>query len=53
MPNQSLAKGIFLAVVAVFFSVYALQYDIGSLSNAGPGLFPSPSAACCCCLRSS
>ena len=40
MPNRQLARGLCLAVIALLFSVSALQYDIGTLSNAGPGLFP-------------
>ena len=38
--NQDLARGVFLALIALFFSVYAFQYTIGTLASAGPGLFP-------------
>jgi len=40
MINQNVARGIFLAAVSLFFAVNALRYPIGSLSHAGPGLFP-------------
>ena len=40
MLNQNLARGAFLAAIALFFGIYALQMPIGDLSNAGPGLFP-------------
>ena len=38
--NQDLARGLFLALIALFFSAYAYQYTIGTLASAGPGLFP-------------
>ncbi len=38
--NQNLARGVFLVAIALFFGGYALQYPIGTLSAAGPGLFP-------------
>ncbi|MBD3848554.1 tripartite tricarboxylate transporter TctB family protein [Bosea sp. SSUT16] len=40
MPNQQIARGVFLAAVALFFAVNALRYPIGTLAHAGPGLFP-------------
>lgn len=40
MPSQSLARGLFLALVAAFFAGTALTYRVGDFSRAGPGLFP-------------
>ena len=40
MLNQNVARGVFLAVVALFFASNALRYPIGDLAHAGPGLFP-------------
>lgn len=40
MPNQSLARGIVLAGIALAFGAGALQMPIGQFSRAGPGLFP-------------
>lgn len=40
MLKQSLARGIFLGVVALIFAVNALRYPVGELARAGPGLFP-------------
>ena len=40
MPSQSLARGIFLALIAAFFAGTALTLRVGDLSRAGPGLFP-------------
>jgi uncharacterized membrane protein len=40
MPSQSLARGIFLALVAAYFGLTAMTYRIGDLGRAGPGLFP-------------
>jgi hypothetical protein len=40
MLNQNTARGIFLAAIALSFGLAALQYPIGDLSSAGPGLFP-------------
>lgn len=40
MIDRNLARGVFLAVIALVFGGYALQYDSGSLGRAGPGMFP-------------
>lgn len=40
MPNQSLVRGLFLAVVALAFGLGALRLPLGDFSRAGPGLFP-------------
>jgi hypothetical protein len=40
MPNQHLARGILLGVIALAFGLGALRYNMGSLVHAGPGLFP-------------
>lgn len=40
MIDRNLARGLFLAVIALVFGGYALQYQTGSLGRAGPGLFP-------------
>ena len=38
--NRSLARGLFLAAVALFFGLGALRYPIGRMDHAGPGMFP-------------
>jgi hypothetical protein len=38
--NRHLARGLFLALVALGFGLGALRYPIGRLDHAGPGLFP-------------
>ena len=38
--NRHLARGLFLAMVALGFGLGALRYPIGRLDHAGPGLFP-------------
>lgn len=40
MVNRNYVKAIFLACIALGFGVSALQHPLGSLSRAGPGLFP-------------
>lgn len=40
MVNQNVARGAFLAAVALFFATVAMRYPIGDLSRPGPGLFP-------------
>ena len=40
MLNQHLVRGVFLAAVALAFGVGALNYPMGGLGHAGPGLFP-------------
>lgn len=40
MLNQNVARGAFLAAVALFFAGTALRYPIGTFAHAGPGLFP-------------
>ena len=38
--DRNLARGLFLAAVALTFGLGALRYNVGSLGRAGPGLFP-------------
>ncbi|WP_431048283.1 tripartite tricarboxylate transporter TctB family protein [Roseateles sp. L2-2] len=38
--NRSLARGLFLAAVALFFGLGALRYPIGRMDHAGAGMFP-------------
>jgi hypothetical protein len=38
--DQNLARGIFLAAIALAFGLSSLQYNIGTLNRAGPGMFP-------------
>ncbi|HVR51628.1 MAG TPA: tripartite tricarboxylate transporter TctB family protein [Pseudorhodoferax sp.] len=40
MIDRNLARGLFLAAIALVFGGYAMQYQTGSLGRAGPGLFP-------------
>lgn len=40
MPNQVLARGVWLAAIAAAFGLNAFRYPIGNLMHAGPGLFP-------------
>jgi hypothetical protein len=40
MIDRNLARGLFLAAIALFFGIGAMGYSIGNLSRAGPGLFP-------------
>ena len=40
MINRTLARGMFLAAIALAFGLSSLRYPTGSLSRAGPGLFP-------------
>lgn len=40
MIDRNLARGLFLAAIALIFGLGALQYPIGTLNRAGPGLFP-------------
>lgn len=40
MINRTLARGLFLAAIALAFALSALRHPMGSLSRAGPGLFP-------------
>lgn len=40
MIDRNLARGLFLAVIALVFGGYAMQYQTGALGHAGPGLFP-------------
>lgn len=40
MIDRNLARGVFLAAVALTFGVYSLRYPVGSWDRAGPGLFP-------------
>jgi hypothetical protein len=40
MLDRNLARGLFLAAVALAFGIGALHYPIGKFSHAGAGLFP-------------
>ncbi len=40
MKDQNLARGLFLAAIALAFGIGAMRYPIGQFSRAGPGLFP-------------
>lgn len=40
MNDRTLARGLFLAAIALFFGIGALQYPLGTLAHAGAGLFP-------------
>lgn len=38
--NKNLSIGILFIVIAVLFGVPAIQYNVGTFDNPGPGLFP-------------
>lgn len=40
MNDRNLLRGLFLAAVALTFGLSAMQYSVGTLNRAGPGLFP-------------
>ncbi len=40
MNDRNLARGLFLAAIALFFGIGALQYPLGNLAHAGAGMFP-------------
>ncbi|WAC75250.1 tripartite tricarboxylate transporter TctB family protein [Roseateles sp. SL47] len=40
MISRPLARGVFLAAVALGFGLGSLRYTVGRLDHAGPGLFP-------------
>jgi hypothetical protein len=40
MIDRNLARGLFLAAIALVFGLNSIGYHVGSLSHAGPGLFP-------------
>ncbi len=40
MIDRNLARGLFLCAIALSFGLPAMRYGIGTLSHAGPGLFP-------------
>lgn len=40
MNDRNLARGLFLCAIALSFGLPAMRYGIGTLSHAGPGLFP-------------
>lgn len=40
MIDKTLARGLFLAAIALFFGLGALRFPVGTLSRAGPGFFP-------------
>lgn len=40
MIDRNLARGLFVIAFALVFGLGSLQYSIGTLGHAGPGLFP-------------
>lgn len=40
MTNVNVLKGVLLMGIAVLFAIPSLSYSLGTLSQAGPGLFP-------------
>ena len=40
MKNRNLLKGLFLIAISLAFGLGSINYPFGSLSRAGPGLFP-------------
>lgn len=40
MIDRTLARGLFLAAIALSFGLSSLRYKIGEFSRPGPGLFP-------------
>ncbi len=40
MIDRTLARGLFLAAIALTFGLASLNYKIGTMGRAGPGLFP-------------
>lgn len=40
MNDRNLLRGLALMVLALGFGVPSIQYSLGSLSRAGPGMFP-------------
>lgn len=40
MIDRNLARGLFVIAFALVFGLGSLNYKIGSLGHAGPGLFP-------------
>jgi hypothetical protein len=40
MIDRNLARGLFLAAIALTFGLNSLRYKVGDFSHAGPGLFP-------------
>jgi hypothetical protein len=40
MTNRNFLKGVFLIAISLGFGLPSLRYPLGSIDNAGPGLFP-------------
>lgn len=40
MIDRNLARGLYLAAIALAFGLSSLRYTIGEFSRPGPGLFP-------------
>jgi len=40
MNDRNLVRGLFLMMISLGFGLGALNYSLGSLGRAGPGLFP-------------
>jgi hypothetical protein len=40
MNDRNLIRGLFLMAISLGFGLQSLRYSVGSLSRAGPGMFP-------------
>ena len=40
MNNTNFVRGLFLMAIALVFGVIGFGYNVGTLSRAGPGMFP-------------
>ena len=40
MIDRNLTRGLFLGALSLSFGIASMRYNVGSLSRAGPGLFP-------------
>jgi hypothetical protein len=41
MNNQNLLRGLFLMAIALAFGLVSMNYPMGDLGRAGPGMFPA------------
>jgi hypothetical protein len=39
--DQNIISGTLISAIGVFISVYSQRYELGNLSNIGPGFFPT------------
>jgi len=46
MKNQLLMRGLVLVAIALGFGITSLNYQVGTFSHAGPGLFPLLVSGC-------